>query len=62
MIIAPIVTVLVLLGLYFAPAIVGYTRKVKNAHSVMVLNLFFGITIIGWAICLAMALRDAKKV
>lgn len=52
---------LVVLGLYFLPSIIALARKVKNAGSVVVTNLFLGWTVIGWIIALAMAARTDKK-
>jgi hypothetical protein len=49
---------IVLLGLYFVPSIVGAVRKVPNIGSVVVLNFFLGWTIIGWVVALAMAARS----
>jgi len=45
--------------LYFFPAIVA--RDKHNASSVFVINLFFGWTLIGWVIALAMAVSDPPK-
>ena len=46
--------VLVFIGLvlYFIPSLVANKRKHKNAASILVTNLFFGWTFIGWVICL----------
>jgi hypothetical protein len=41
--------------LYFLPSIVASKRNYKHANSVVVLNTVFGWTLLGWAICLAMA-------
>ena len=49
---------IVLLGLYFIPSIVGGVRKVPNIGSVVVLNLFLGWTLVGWVVALAMAARS----
>jgi hypothetical protein len=43
--------------IYFIPTIVAYGRKVANAGSVLVVNLFLGWTFIGWIVALAMAVR-----
>jgi hypothetical protein len=50
--------VLVLLGLYFVPWIIGAARKVQNIGSVVVVNVFLGWTFIGWVVALAMAARS----
>jgi hypothetical protein len=49
---------IILVGLYFVPSIVGGVRKVPNIGSVIVLNVFLGWTLIGWVVALAMAARS----
>lgn len=49
--------VVIILGLYFLPTIIGANRKVVNVGSVFAINLLLGWTLIGWAVALAMALR-----
>lgn len=44
---------------YFTPAIVASRRRVTNAGSVFVVDLFLGWTVIGWIVALAMALRTS---
>jgi hypothetical protein len=51
------ISLLVVLALYFLPAIVALTRHVRNQASVIVINLFLGWTFIGWVVALAMACR-----
>ncbi|HVN59976.1 MAG TPA: superinfection immunity protein [Gaiellaceae bacterium] len=46
------------LGLYFLPTIIGAVRHVPNMGSVIVVNLFLGWTFVGWVIALAMAARS----
>jgi hypothetical protein len=48
-----------LLGLYFLPTIVGFSRNVPSPWSIAVINLFFGWTFVGWVIALAMSARSA---
>ncbi len=52
-----LVFILVIIGLYMLPTIVGAVRKVVNIGSVFAVNLLLGWTLIGWAVALAMALR-----
>jgi hypothetical protein len=47
---------LILLGLYFLPAIVAASRHTHNATGIFMLNLFLGWTGIGWVIALCLAL------
>ena len=46
---------IVLMVIYFLPAIVGGLNKKKNAGGIFVLNLFLGWTGIGWIIALIWA-------
>ena len=39
--------------LYFVPSVVAFVREHQNAIPILVLNLFFGWTLLGWVICLA---------
>jgi hypothetical protein len=50
--------VVILIGLYFVPTIVGAIRKVPNIGSVIVINIFLGFTLVGWVVALAMAARS----
>lgn len=45
-------------ALYFAPAIIAVRRRVPNRWSVVVVNVLLGWTVVGWAVALAMAVRD----
>lgn len=49
-------------GLYFVPTIVAVVRKVSNQGSITVINIFFGWTLIGWVMALAMACRTSNLV
>lgn len=49
--------VLFFLALYFIPMTVAWVRKVRNAGSVTVVNLFLGWTLVGWVVAMAMACR-----
>ena len=40
---------LVSIGLYFLPALVAAIRSHRQAVAILVLNLFFGWTVFGWA-------------
>jgi hypothetical protein len=46
-----------LTAIYFAPALVAFFRRQQNRWLILVLNLLFGWTIVGWIICLAWAAR-----
>ncbi len=52
----PLLVVVGAVLLYFLPSLVA--RKKPNANSVFVINLFFGWTLFGWVIALAMAVNN----
>lgn len=43
-----IILVGLLLGLYFLPTFIGYSRSHTQAIAILMLNLFLGWTVIGW--------------
>ena len=47
--------------LYFVPSAIAVMRKMHNVGPVIVVNLFFGWTIIGWIVALAMSVAANKK-
>jgi hypothetical protein len=49
-----IVLILLLIGFYFLPSIIG--RKKRNRGAIFALNLFLGWTLIGWVVSLVWAL------
>ncbi len=49
------------IGLYFLPAIVAALRHTHNATGILLLNIFFGWTVIGWFIALLMAIGSAPS-
>lgn len=44
--------------LYFLPAIVASSRKHHNANAICIVNLLFGWTVIGWCIALIWAVTN----
>jgi hypothetical protein len=38
---------------YMLPAMIAYRRDHMNRASILIVNLFFGWTMIGWVVCLA---------
>ena len=54
---AMLTLILIVLGLYWLPSIVGYYRRVPGIFSVVVTNALLGWTVIGWLVSLVMALR-----
>ena len=53
---------LIMLALYFAPAIVAHSRKHRQSLAIAVLNLFLGWTILGWVIALVWAVMNPAPV
>jgi hypothetical protein len=49
------------IGLYFVPAIVAALRHTHNATAILLLNIFFGWTGIGWLVTLLMAVCSAPS-
>lgn len=42
-------------ALYFLPTVIAYSKGKKNTDAIMLLNLFFGWTAIGWVVALIWA-------
>jgi hypothetical protein len=53
--------VYVFLALYILPACVAMVRGHKNVNPIILINLFFGWTLLGWAIALIWAMTDNVK-
>lgn len=41
--------------LYFAPTWIAYKRNAYNIAPILIINMFFGWTLLGWGVCLAWA-------
>lgn len=54
---ATLVLVLTVLGLYWLPSILGYRRRHPDLFNLVLINALLGWTLIGWVIALARALR-----
>ena len=57
---------LILLGvvaffIHFLPIFVAGSRHVQNFWWILLINLFFGWTLIGWVIALVWAMRDVPR-
>lgn len=50
-----------LTAMYFLPAAIAVLRNVPDVGSVVVVNLFFGWTFVGWVVALALAVRSAPR-
>ncbi|MET8516806.1 superinfection immunity protein [Streptomyces sp. NPDC005077] len=47
-------------ALYLLPSLIAFNRGTDNRWLVLVINLVFGGTLIGWALALYLALRKPK--
>jgi hypothetical protein len=57
---APLLFVLVALGVYVVPSVVGLITSHQKIRPVLAINLLLGWTVVGWAVSLAMALDRTK--
>jgi hypothetical protein len=51
-------------GLYFLPSIIAFSRVHKLAVTILIINFFFGWTLLGWVIALVWAcahIDDPRK-
>ncbi|MGI8417679.1 MAG: superinfection immunity protein [Nakamurella sp.] len=48
------------IALYLLPSIIAFARHAPSPGSVLVVNLFFGWSVIGWVIALTMAVRSRQ--
>jgi hypothetical protein len=55
--IATLALIVVVLGMYWLPSIVGYFRHAPGMFAVVVMNALLGWTVIGWLVSLSMALK-----
>jgi MFS superfamily sulfate permease-like transporter len=55
---AYVIVACVLIPLYFLPWLVVCWRRVPNHGSVIVVNVFLGVSYVGWVVALAMACRS----
>jgi hypothetical protein len=51
--------ILIALGLYWLPSIIGYYRHSPDIFTVVVTNALLGWTIVGWLVALFMVTRSA---
>ncbi|MGD9850152.1 MAG: superinfection immunity protein [Nitrospirales bacterium] len=53
--------VLAALALYFLPTGIAVDRKHRNTAPIFLVNLLFGVTLIGWAVALIWAFTDNTR-
>ena len=56
-----LIVILIVLAIYFLPAIIAMKRDKSNKNAILLLNLFLGWTFIGWVVALAWATMDNDK-
>ncbi len=49
------------IGIYFLPSFIAIDRDHPNTISIIVINLLFGWTLIGWLICLVWAFSSPRR-
>jgi len=54
------ITAIVVLIVYFLPAVNGYSKRHRSRALILALNLFLGWTLIGWVVALAWSASNAK--
>lgn len=54
------ITAVVVLIVYFLPAINGYSKRHRSRAMILALNFFLGWTLIGWVVALAWSASNAK--
>jgi hypothetical protein len=47
------------IGLYFLPAIIAAVRHTHNATAILLIDIFLGWMVVGWAVAMLMAITSA---
>ncbi|MEE1740246.1 superinfection immunity protein [Streptomyces sp. BE147] len=47
-------------AVYLLPSLIAFNRQTDNRWLVLVINVLFGATFLGWVLALFLALRKAK--
>lgn len=56
-----ILLIILAIILYFLPAIAACSRGHNNSTPIFITNLFFGVSVIGWIVCVIWAFSDNVK-
>jgi len=56
-----LITVFIILTLYFVPTIVAASREHHQTAAIAVLNVFLGWTVLGWVGALVWAATEVRK-
>lgn len=59
---APMIGAVIVIALFFMPALIACFKRHRNATAITVLNIFLGWTVIGWLIALIWALARPSVV
>jgi len=52
-----IVLIIALIAIYFLPAMIGFSRDHRNRWIILLINVVFGATVLGWLIALIWAMN-----
>jgi hypothetical protein len=56
-----LVTALVAVAVYCLPMIVALVRHHRDSAPILLINLFFGWTVVGWVMCLAWSFSTTRE-
>jgi uncharacterized membrane protein len=56
------VALFLVLYIYFLPTITAIKRNSRHKTAVVIVNIFFGVTLIGWLIALLLASKQPQQV
>ncbi|GGV32803.1 hypothetical protein GCM10010277_17540 [Streptomyces longisporoflavus] len=56
-----IVFMLLSLIVYLLPSLIAFNRGIDNRYLVLVVNIFLGVSLIGWLVALYLATRKPKQ-
>lgn len=57
-----VIALFLVLAFYFLPTIMAIKRKSPHTTAVVILNLFLGVTLIGWIVSLILASKQPQQV
>lgn len=57
-----VIALFCVLAFYFLPTIIAIKRKSPHTAAVLILNIFFGVTLVGWIVALILASKQPQPV
>jgi RsiW-degrading membrane proteinase PrsW (M82 family) len=57
-----VIALFCVLAFYFLPTIIAIKRKSPHTTAVVILNLFLGVTLLGWIIALVLASKQPQPI